>query len=146
MPQSSITVLMDLWAADVIRYGGRPPFADHVDLYRTIDDTELGDVPWLCLKIKYNGPRPANNVPLWMDEVYEVWYRDPRKVAVKMMADPSFAGQFDTAAYRQWTAGGERRYGDFMSGDWGYKQSVRSVHWPLSCVMLTVHLLGRHRC
>lgn len=115
---------MDLWAADVICYGGRPPFADHVDLYRTIDATEHGDVPWHCFKVRYTGPRPADTVPLWMDETYEVWYRDPRKVAIKMMADPTLTGHFDTTAYRQWTVGGERRFGDFMSANWAWNQSV----------------------
>ncbi|KAI0821667.1 hypothetical protein BC628DRAFT_1412796 [Trametes gibbosa] len=123
MPQSNITTLMDLWAADVIRFGGRPPFADHVDLYRTIDATEHGDVPWCCFKVRYTGPRPADTVPLWMDETYEVWYRDPRKVAIKMMADPTLTGHFDTIAYRQWTVGGERRFGDLMSANWAWNQS-----------------------
>ncbi|KAJ8495314.1 hypothetical protein ONZ51_g1758 [Trametes cubensis] len=123
MAQPNISTLMDLWAADVLRYGGTPPFADHVDLHRTIDATDLGDVSWTVLHISYVGPRPTHDVPPWMNETYELWYRDPRKVALKMLADPTFDGHFDYAAHREFTAKGERRYSNLMSGNWAWKIS-----------------------
>ncbi|KAI0671174.1 hypothetical protein C8Q78DRAFT_1069813 [Trametes maxima] len=123
MPQSNINTLLDLWAADLLRYGGRPPFADYVDLYNTIDSINVGEVPWQCLRISYNGVRPERNPPSWMDDVYEVWMRDPRRVTLKMLASPDFAESFDVAPYREYTASGERRYGDLMSGHWPWKQA-----------------------
>ncbi|KAI0324376.1 hypothetical protein GY45DRAFT_1262927 [Cubamyces sp. BRFM 1775] len=133
MAQSNVSTLMDLWAADVLRYGGKPPFADNEDLHRAIDATDLGDVSWTVLRISYVGPRPSDNTPQWMNETFELWYRDPRKVALKMLADPSFNGHFDVAAYREFTAKGERRYGNLMSGHWAWRQSdVISAEVPHS--------------
>ncbi|KAI0666050.1 hypothetical protein C8Q78DRAFT_1072573 [Trametes maxima] len=123
MPQSNINVLLDLWAADVMRYSGRPPFADYADLYRTIDAIKVGEVPWQCVRVSYNGPRPEREVPSWMDQIYEVWFRDPRCVTLKMLANPDFDGAFDTTPYREYTASGERRYGNLMSGDWAWRQA-----------------------
>ncbi|KAI0647706.1 hypothetical protein C8Q79DRAFT_906496 [Trametes meyenii] len=123
MPQSNINILLDLWAADVVRYGGRPPFADYSDLYKTIDMIGIGDVPWSCLRVSYNGPRPEEDVPSWMDEVYEVWMRDPRLVSLKMLANPEFHGSFDVAPYREFTGSGDRQYGNLMSANWAWKQA-----------------------
>ncbi len=117
---------MDLWAADVARYGGSPPFANHAEMYGLIDAIQHGDAPWMCLRIRYTGPRPEHNVPSWMDDVYEIWYRDPRKVAQNMLANPSFDGQIDYTAVRQFTQGGERRFCNLMSGNWSWRQSVSS--------------------
>ncbi|KAI0364939.1 hypothetical protein BV20DRAFT_1056861 [Pilatotrama ljubarskyi] len=125
MPQSNINILLDLWAADVLRYGGQPPFADYVDLYRTIDSIKVGDVPWQCLKISYEGPHPDHDVPAWMTDTYEIWFRDPHAVTLKMLANPDFEDGFDTTPYREFTMGGERRYGNLMSGDWAWRQSER---------------------
>ncbi|KAI0669674.1 hypothetical protein C8Q78DRAFT_1070741 [Trametes maxima] len=123
MPQSNIDTLLDLWAADVIRYGGSPPFADHADLYTSIDSIKVGEVPWQCLRISYQGVRPEHHVPSWMEDVYEVWMRDPRCVSLKMLANPDFDGSFETTPYREYTASGERRYGNLMSGNWSWKQA-----------------------
>ena len=126
MPQSNISFLMDLWSADVMQHGGQPPFADHADMYRTIDEIALGDAPWMCLRIRYTGPRPPTNVPQWMTDVYEIWYRDPRKVARSMLGNPDFNGGFDVAPFREFTRGGERRYGNLMSGNWAWRIAVRN--------------------
>ncbi|KAI0360029.1 hypothetical protein OH77DRAFT_1586687 [Trametes cingulata] len=123
MSARSISVLMSLWAADVIRLGGRPPFADYAELYATIDAITLGDVPWRCLKAGYRGPRPTSDVPSWMDETYEIWYRDPRQIALRMLGNPDFDGEFDYAPYREFTRHGDRRYCNFMSGNWAWLQA-----------------------
>ena len=117
---------MDLWAADVMQHGGQPPFADHADMYWMIDEIALGDAPWMCLRIRYTGPRPPTNVPQWMTDVYEIWYRDPRKVARSMLGNPDFNGGFDVAPFREFTRGGERRYGNLMSGNWAWRIAVRN--------------------
>ena len=110
--QLNISFLMDLWAADVMQHGGRPPFADHADMYRTIDEIAIGDAPWMCLRIRYIGPRPATDIPKWMTEVYEIWYRDPR------VGNPDFKGRFDVGPFREFTRSGEGRCGNVMSGNW----------------------------
>ncbi|KAF8430439.1 hypothetical protein L210DRAFT_3614681 [Boletus edulis BED1] len=41
-----IDTLLHLWGVSLAVHGDAPPFANHQDLYETIDVTSLGDVPW----------------------------------------------------------------------------------------------------
>ncbi|RPD70597.1 hypothetical protein L226DRAFT_547722 [Lentinus tigrinus ALCF2SS1-7] len=123
MSGKNISKLMELWAADVARYGGQPPFADHADLYTTIDAILLGDVAWRCLKGQYQGPRPAGIVPAWMDEEYDVWFQDSRELVLRMLANADFKDEFDVAPIREYTHAGNRRYHNFMSGDWAWREA-----------------------
>ncbi|EKM73957.1 hypothetical protein AGABI1DRAFT_95965, partial [Agaricus bisporus var. burnettii JB137-S8] len=49
-----------------------PPFADHKDLYRLIDDIEHGDVKWNTASISYSGPAPPGPRPSWMDKMHDI--------------------------------------------------------------------------
>ncbi|KAI0704508.1 hypothetical protein C8T65DRAFT_709094 [Cerioporus squamosus] len=123
MSGKNITKLMELWAADVVRYGGQPPFADQADLYATIDAIVLGDVPWSCLKGRYQGTRPAGDAPAWMDEDYDIWFRNPRELVLRMLTNPDFKDEFDVAPIRDYTPAGHRRYRNFMSADWAWREA-----------------------
>ncbi|KAI0629758.1 hypothetical protein C8Q77DRAFT_1280491 [Trametes polyzona] len=125
MSGKNINTLMALWAADVAQYGGEPPFADRNDLYDTIDGISHGDVPWQCLIGCYQGPIPDGGAPAWMRDEYEVWYRDPRQVAHRMLANPDFEDGFDAVPYREFTQDYDRRYSDYMSGNWSWQQADR---------------------
>jgi hypothetical protein len=57
-----------------------PLFATAKDLYNVIDLTALGDVPWQAFSVTYDGDLPEGEVPTWMTNTQEVWYRDPLKV------------------------------------------------------------------
>jgi len=58
-----------------------------------------------------------------MTTKYDVWYRDPHEVVKNILASPDFEGQINYVAYREFD-GGQRRYGNMMSGDWSWRQSV----------------------
>ncbi|KAI5980898.1 hypothetical protein EDD15DRAFT_2204812 [Pisolithus albus] len=103
--------------------GGQPPFSDHNELYETIDATKLGDVRWDTFGLRYSGERPTDNVPPWMDEVYEYWFRDPSTLVENMFSNTEFDGEIDYAPYRDFTADDKRRYQNFMSGDWAWSQA-----------------------
>lgn len=129
MPAAQINKLLDLWATSLLGHttSDQPPFADCKDLYKTIDSTPLGDVPWQSFAVKYTGERPEDldDVPPWMDERYEVWYRDPREVVRNMLANPDYANEIDYRPFREFSSDGdERQYCDFMSGDWAWQQAV----------------------
>jgi hypothetical protein len=62
--------LLDLWALDNL--GKEPPFADHQDLYNVLDAIQIGDTPWQTFDVGYEGERPMENVPSWMDQKFEV--------------------------------------------------------------------------
>ncbi|KAG2153850.1 hypothetical protein DEU56DRAFT_868451 [Suillus clintonianus] len=110
-------------AATLAKHGDTPPFADHKDLHSVIDATELGDVPWQCFSVQYSGERPEV-VPPWMDDEFEVWYRDPRAMARNILANPSFKDEIDYVPFREYDVSDDtRRWKDFMSGDWVWQQA-----------------------
>ncbi|KAJ6613087.1 hypothetical protein B0H10DRAFT_2436637 [Mycena sp. CBHHK59/15] len=77
MSAGAINELMQNWAA---RPGAPdPPFADHEDLYNTIDATEVGHVPWESFTVRYNRPIVPDDVTPWKTQEYVVHFRDPRK-------------------------------------------------------------------
>jgi hypothetical protein len=124
MSAGNINILMDLWAATLLKHGDAPPFANTADLYDTIDSTPLGDIPWQSMSIKYGGPRPDANVPNWMTSDYEAWFRDPHLVVKEMLRNPNFESGFDFAPTQMFTERGVREYRNFMSGDWAWEEAV----------------------
>ena len=126
MPATQIDNLMDLIKVLLLQNGDttlKPPFADKKDLYDVIDSTPLGDVSWQSFSVTYQGEKPPDSVPEWMDGSYEVCYRDPRDIIRNMLANPDFDGETDYVPYRDFDVDGHREWKDFMSGDWAYKQA-----------------------
>jgi hypothetical protein len=126
MSASNLDYLLQLWHASLLRHGDSAPFKDHQDLYSTIDATPIGGVLWESFNITYNGPAPEINAPAWMNQSFEVYFRDPHLLFVEMLGNPSFANNFDYMPYREFEVNGTRRYQHFMSGDWVWKQAVCS--------------------
>ena len=127
IPAKKIDAVLDLWAATVLQLGGQPPFANHKDLYRVIDNTHAGDVKWKVFNVGFSGEQQDGDSVPWMSDSYEVWYRDPREVIHNMLASPEFADEMDYVPYREYDASNDqRRWQDFMSGDWAWEQAVCS--------------------
>ncbi|KAJ8691166.1 hypothetical protein PTI98_010762 [Pleurotus ostreatus] len=118
MRQERIDDLMNIW-----NQTGSAPFANHKAMLATIDSSPLGGVPWQSISIFYQGAKPATDIPQWMDDENTVWFRDPRELVKNIVDNPDFEGEFDYAAYREYDDSDERRYKDFMSGDWAWRQS-----------------------
>ncbi|KAG2739040.1 hypothetical protein P692DRAFT_201842704 [Suillus brevipes Sb2] len=108
-PAHSIEHLLNIWAASVIHAGSKSTiFSDHRSVYKTIDNTPLGD----------EGAAP------WMADSHKVWFRDPCEVVCNMLANSDFAAEMDLRPYREFaTENDECQWKDFMSGDWAYKQA-----------------------
>ncbi|KAG1845610.1 hypothetical protein C8R48DRAFT_750725 [Suillus tomentosus] len=116
-PARKIDAHLALWASTLLKHGDAPPFADHQDLYATIDAIPLGEVKWECEK-------PEGSHPPWMDSTFDVWYRDPHQVVRNMLANPDFAHEMDFRPYREYSTSGEEcHYRDFMSADWAWDQA-----------------------
>ncbi|KAG1896333.1 uncharacterized protein F5891DRAFT_1130305 [Suillus fuscotomentosus] len=123
-PAGQINKLLDLWASTLKKHDDKPPFADFHDLYKTIDRTPLGDVKWQSFSVRYNGEKPDTDAPPWMDQVFDVWYRDPQEAICNMLANPDYAKEFDYRPYCEFsTDDNERQWKDFMSGDWAWDQA-----------------------
>jgi len=46
MSGGDINILLDLWAASLVKHANEPPFTLDQDLYDTIDAAPLRDHPW----------------------------------------------------------------------------------------------------
>ncbi|KIK35056.1 hypothetical protein CY34DRAFT_17283 [Suillus luteus UH-Slu-Lm8-n1] len=68
-PTAQINRLLDLWASTLIKHNDRPPFTDHRDLYKTINNIPVGDVKWESFSAHYTGKRP-DIPPPWMDQTF----------------------------------------------------------------------------
>lgn len=122
MSGGHMDTLMQLWAA----YGAQAPFADHADLYRSIDAITLGGVAWQAFIVTYVGPRPEGEVPSWMEKEYTVWFRRPREVIHEQLGNRDFNGEMDHAPKKVYH-GNNRVFSDFMTGEWAWTQAVRNV-------------------
>lgn len=128
MSGTSVDTLSQLIRASLITHGIAPDdinvFETHSTMLSTIDSTPLGDVPWQGFSITYDGPLPQDGiVPSWMTKPYDVWYRDPRLLIHNLLANRDFNGEFDYTPFREFDTQKRRRWRDFMSGDWAWKEA-----------------------
>ncbi|KAK0191768.1 hypothetical protein F5146DRAFT_981835 [Armillaria mellea] len=124
MPATQIDHLLQVWAASQSDDGGSPPFADHRDLYETIDATTLEAVPWQSFSVSYNGDRRTDGpCPPWMNAEFDVWFRDPRALLENQLGNPDFVHEIDFAPKCVVDSNGKCRYQDFMSGNWAWRQA-----------------------
>ncbi|KAJ6625657.1 hypothetical protein B0H10DRAFT_2161873 [Mycena sp. CBHHK59/15] len=128
MSAGAIDELMQNWAARP-ESAGDPPFADHEDLYNTIDTTEIGHIPWESFSIRYNQPFAPGDVTPWKTQEYIVHFRDPHKVLQQQLANPDFKMEMDFTP-KQVFVDGSRQYEDFMSGNWAWQQVDLIVEDP----------------
>jgi hypothetical protein len=119
MSASNINILLALLAGR----GNPPAFASARHMYQMIDSIEHGDAPWERFHVTYQGERGIE-YPSWQAERFEVYYRNPDTIIKSMLDNPEFDGLLDYQPYKEFTANGKRRYGEFMSGHFGWTQAV----------------------
>ncbi|KAF9790606.1 hypothetical protein BJ322DRAFT_1104263 [Thelephora terrestris] len=123
LSNDTIDRILDIWAATLVPHNDSAPITDHHNLHSTIDAIKLGHVPWQSYTARYNGLRPEDGpTPEWMTTDYQVWYRDPRKVIHAIFSNPDLVDGIDYVPYREFDLNGKRRYCDFMSANWAWKQ------------------------
>ena len=74
MSGGDIDILLNLWGASLAEHSDEPPFSSHKELYKTIDATPIGGVPWESFSVQYNGVKPNDDIPNWMSAEYDVWF------------------------------------------------------------------------
>ncbi|KAN0101066.1 hypothetical protein V8E55_001050 [Tylopilus felleus] len=112
MPAAKIDSLLDIWVASLLHSGGDPLFNNHKEIYGAIDDIKIGDIKWRNFMVQYTG------------DTYQVHYRDPHEVVCSIVTNPDFATELDYSLYREYvTETNDRRWCDFMSGDWAWNQA-----------------------
>lgn len=126
MPEKKIRRLLALWAVNALATGGTSPFSSKTELYQAIDSISDGTAPWRCFPVKYTGPKPTNGPILeWMEQEYEVWYRDSHELLKSMLENPAFDGHLDYVSFKEHDPVGKRRYKNLFSGDWVWEKLVR---------------------
>ncbi|KAG2054280.1 hypothetical protein BDR06DRAFT_1050585 [Suillus hirtellus] len=116
IPAGQINKLLDIWTSTLKKHDDKPPFANFHDLYKTINRTLLGDVKWQSFSVCYNGEKPDTDALPWMDQVFDVWYHDPREVICNMLANPDYAKEFDYRPYHEFsTDDNKHQWKDCMS-------------------------------
>ncbi|KAI5994569.1 hypothetical protein F5J12DRAFT_907243 [Pisolithus orientalis] len=126
-----IDQLLHLWGLSLAPHQDTPPFADHTDLYETIDVTPTGDAPWESFRLKYSGNKPSEGVPSWMNKSYDVWFQDPQVVIKNILSNTDFNAEIDYALYHEFSADSHsQRYKDFMSSKWAWEHTDEIAKEP----------------
>ena len=124
MSAGNIDELMDIWATSKeVQEDLLGPFTSHEHLYATIDSIPHGDAPWKSFTVSFVGDIQTN-APNWQTTDYEVWYRDPMTVIKNMLDNPDFDKDFDYAPFVELDSAGERRWNEFMSGNFSWRHAV----------------------
>ena len=123
MSGGNINDLLQIWAS-TLPADEDPPFINKQHLYDTIDQIELGDAPWHSFSISFDGEVAEGDITPWKHAAYDVWYRDPQVVLKNQLKNPDFAKEMDFAPKEVRDENDKRRYCDFMSGDWVWRQAV----------------------
>ena len=144
MSGNAIDTLSQLWRASLINHGVLPDdinlFERNSSLLETIDSTPVGDAPWNGFTSYYDGPL-LPNAPEWMTTGYDVWYRDPLQLLHNLLANWDFDNEFDYVPFREFDAKKKRRWRDFMSGDWAWKEADIIAQDPATHGSLLVPLI-----
>ncbi|KAF8266958.1 hypothetical protein EI94DRAFT_1731853, partial [Lactarius quietus] len=86
--------------------------------------TEIGDVTWQAFSVEFDGEVSSDSeTPSWKRKSYEVWFRDPLRIAEAQIANKDYAHEMDYAPKQMFSAAGKRQYLDFMSGNWAWEQA-----------------------
>jgi hypothetical protein len=127
MSAPNIDTLMSIWGLDMAQFDHDSPFHSHQDMYNMIDSTKLGDAPWKCLKVRPSEPADTPGAQQWKMSEYELWYRDPEIVLRNMLDNPDFDGEFDYSPYVEVDVDDKRRWSDYMSGNFAWRQCIRDI-------------------
>ena len=126
MSGTHINNLLQIWAR-TLPQDQDPPFTSKNEMYNAIDNLDLGGAPWKCFTVKYNGEIKEGDVTPWKHKSFEVWHRDPRVLMHNQLGNRDYADEMDTASKDVRDMDGKRRFSDFMSGNWSWRQSVCEI-------------------
>ena len=124
MSKANTNELIAIWEDLAGQHGGDRPFRNAQDILNVIDTIDLGHVPWETFTLEYPGELPDSNPPSWMTKEYRIWFRDPRMIIHTILANKDFDGEIDYSPHQTFV-NGKRKYSNFMSGNWAWKQAVR---------------------
>ncbi|KAH9008916.1 hypothetical protein EDB83DRAFT_2531421 [Lactarius deliciosus] len=75
-------------------------------------------------------------VPSWMEGDYDVWFRDPRILVHNLLSNLDFKKGIDLAPFQERLSSGVRRFQNFMSGIWAWRQTDPETHGSVFCPII----------
>ncbi|KAG2123897.1 hypothetical protein BD769DRAFT_1388978 [Suillus cothurnatus] len=97
----------------------------------------IGDIRWDCFQVQYASEKPDINVPSWMGNSYDVWFRDPQEVVHNMLANLMFTDEMDYRPYCEFSSSNDEcQWKDFTLGDLAWDQ-VDDISKDLGMIGLT---------
>lgn len=135
MSAGNIDTLLDLWALNMSKHDDLGPFSSHEEMYSAIDTIKHGDAPWKSFKTSYAGELDVN-APSWQLQDYEIWFRDPDTVVRNILDNPDFNGHFDYAPYVNIDKAGNRKWNEFMSGNFPWRHAVSPLTFNSSATKI----------
>ncbi|KAI6032115.1 hypothetical protein BKA83DRAFT_4461746 [Pisolithus microcarpus] len=108
MSAADINKLLSLWNAALPGTHGQPIFRDSTEMYKTIDSTPLGDVKWESFQTSHTGKQPTENVPLWINDTYDIWFQDPKEVVCNILSQPDFLDNMDYQPFQEYESAADR--------------------------------------
>ncbi|PBK80946.1 hypothetical protein ARMGADRAFT_1146782 [Armillaria gallica] len=124
MSQGHIDELMELWTATMLKHNNFGPFENHASMLKIINSIKHSSSPWKCFVTQIDPNLPAHALS-WQRDQYQIWYQDPDTIISHILASPDFCMEFDTAPYVHVGRDGKQRWGDFMSGNFAWRQCTR---------------------
>ena len=115
-------------------------------MYATIDQIRLGGTPWECLTVSQEEGPEEENPPTWKMAEYQVWFRNVDCVIANMLNNPDFKNQFDYHPFIYTDSQGQRRWMDFMSGNYAWRQSVSHSHMINTSSLMLLIWSERNLC
>jgi hypothetical protein len=117
---------LELWRAALRKGGCRDelPWCSADEMYATIDSIQDGSTPWSTFILRYNGQKPDRNIPLWMEEEYELNTRDALEIVCSQISRSEFDGEFDYRPFKEFNPSNERVWSNLMSGEFAFNEAV----------------------
>jgi hypothetical protein len=122
---AEVSELLRIWKSHnlTLNIGESPPFGNYEDVLTSIDNITVGSADWFSFTVRYNGDISEDS-PNWQHEKFTVHTRSVRTVLRNILGTRELDGKIDYAAYEEFVQPDVRLYGNFMSGQWAYKESV----------------------
>jgi hypothetical protein len=114
-----INKFLILWHATLADHSLCSLFKNHYDLHNTINATLVGGMLWELFIIDYKGPCSSNLSlqPQWIDDEYDVYFKDPRVLIWNMISNLDFMSEFNYTLYYKYFDG-VHHFQNMMSGNW----------------------------
>ncbi len=122
LSEGHINKLLEIFGLAMENAEGEARFNKAKDLYNAIDGILYGSAPWKCFVSELHTDLPTG-APIWQEESYKIWFRDPDVVIKNILSNPNFADLFNPAPYIETAPDGKRQWSDYMLRNFAWRHT-----------------------